>query len=169
LIIAHAGIADMARLARVMAGRRGVFFDTSTWSPVDLLDFYRQIPPEQVVYASDYPYGGYTTSLFLALKTARLAGYDDDQLRAMLTGNATRIANGEELAEPSHPVGGADTLVQTDAARPDPPVRLDVYTAPLVAAARHDGDARARDQHVRRAKRASGDSRQHPRPARGSA
>jgi uncharacterized protein len=46
LIIAHAGIADMADLARAMAGRRGVFFDTSTWSPVDLLDFYRQIPPE---------------------------------------------------------------------------------------------------------------------------
>ena len=112
LIIAHAGIADMAQLARVMAGRRGVFFDTSTWSPVDLLDFYRQVPPEQVVYASDYPYGGYTTSLFLALRTAKLAGYNDAQLRALLTGNATRIANGEELTEPTQPVGGADTLVQ---------------------------------------------------------
>src|SRR5207344_3439674 len=112
LIIAHAGIADMAHLAEAMAGRTGVVFDTSTWSPVDLLDFYRQVPPEQVVYASDYPYGGYTTSLFLALRTARLAGYDDAQLRALLTGNATRIANGEALAEPTHPVGGADTLVQ---------------------------------------------------------
>src|SRR6266699_6244844 len=70
LIIAHAGIADMAHLAQAMAGRRGVFFDTSTWSPVDLLDFYRQVPPEQVLYASDYPYGQYTTSLFLALRTA---------------------------------------------------------------------------------------------------
>ena len=56
LIIAHAGIADMAHLARVMAGRRGVFFDTSTWSPVDLLDFYRQVPPEQrgMVYGVSY-------------------------------------------------------------------------------------------------------------------
>src|SRR5579862_1391554 len=49
LIIAHAGIADLAELAHSMAGRRGVFFDTSVWSPVDLLDFYRQVPPEQVV------------------------------------------------------------------------------------------------------------------------
>src|SRR5581483_1718541 len=57
LIIAHAGIADMAHLAYAMAGRKGVLFDTSTWSPIDLLDFYRQVPPEQVVYASDYPYG----------------------------------------------------------------------------------------------------------------
>ena len=57
LIIAHAGIADMAHLAGRWPGRKGVVFDTSTWSPIDLLDFYRQVPPEQVVYASDYPYG----------------------------------------------------------------------------------------------------------------
>src|SRR4051794_31180941 len=44
LIIAHAGIADMAGLAGHFAGRSGVFFDTSTWSPIDLLDFYRQVP-----------------------------------------------------------------------------------------------------------------------------
>src|SRR5690242_20479408 len=108
LIIAHAGIADMAHLARMMAGRRNVFFDTSTWSPVDLLDFYRQVPPEQVLYASDYPYGQYTTSLFLALRTATLAGYDEQQVRDMLAGNALRIANGEDLPEPTKPVGGAD-------------------------------------------------------------
>jgi predicted TIM-barrel fold metal-dependent hydrolase len=112
LIIAHAGIADMAQLARAMAGRRNVFFDTSTWSPVDLLDFYRQVPPEQVLYASDYPYGQYTTSLFLALRTARLAGYDEQQVRGVLADNAQRIANGEELPEPTQPVGGAATLSQ---------------------------------------------------------
>ena len=49
-----------------MRGRKGVFFDTSTWSPIDLLDFYRQIPPEQVVYASDYPYGQQPSSLLIA-------------------------------------------------------------------------------------------------------
>src|SRR5262249_59656147 len=70
LIIAHAGIADMAHLARAMSGRKGVVFDTSTWSPIDLLDFHRQVPPEQVVYASDYPYGQYTSSLYIALRTA---------------------------------------------------------------------------------------------------
>ena len=112
LIIAHAGIADMAHLARAMAGRRNVLFDTSTWSPVDLLDFYRQVPPEQVLYASDYPYGQYTTSLFLALRTAQLAGYKEEQVRDMLAGNALRIANGEELPEPTSPVGGAATLAQ---------------------------------------------------------
>jgi predicted TIM-barrel fold metal-dependent hydrolase len=105
LIIAHAGIADLAALAANFAGHRRVFFDTSVWSPVDLLDFYRQIPPEQVVYASDYPYGQQPASLLIALKTARVAGYDDDRLRDVLSRNAERIANGEELPEPTRPLG----------------------------------------------------------------
>ena len=109
LILAHAGIADLDALAACMRGRKGVFFDTSTWSPIDLLDFYRQIPPEQVVYASDYPYGQQPSSLLLAVKTARLAGYDDDQLRAMLAGNANALADGADLPEPTKPMG-RDTL-----------------------------------------------------------
>ena len=57
LIIAHAGIADLSGLAGHFAGKAGVFFDTSVWSPIDLLSFFRLVPPEQIVYASDYPYG----------------------------------------------------------------------------------------------------------------
>ncbi|MDX6543614.1 MAG: uncharacterized protein QOK32_1217 [Gaiellaceae bacterium] len=111
LIIAHAGIADMASLAECFAGRPGVFFDTSVWSPVDLLEFYRLVPPEQVVYASDFPYGQQPSSLVLSLRTARLAGLDDTQVRDMLAGNAQRIADGEEPKEPSKPVG-SDTFSQ---------------------------------------------------------
>jgi predicted TIM-barrel fold metal-dependent hydrolase len=109
LILAHAGIADMQALAACMRGRKGVFFDTSTWSPVDLLDFYRQIPPEQVVYASDYPYGQQPSSLLLAVKTAIHAGYDESQLRMMLAGNANALADGEELPDPTEPMG-TDTI-----------------------------------------------------------
>jgi len=105
LIVAHAGIADMASLAECFAGRAGVFFDTSVWSPVDLLEFYRLVPPEQVVYASDFPYGQQPSSLLIALRTARLSGLDDMQVRDMLAGNATRIADGAEPKQPSKPLG----------------------------------------------------------------
>jgi predicted TIM-barrel fold metal-dependent hydrolase len=105
LIIAHAGIADMTNLARHFAGRPGVFFDTSAWSPVDLLDFYRQVPPEQILYASDYPYGQQPNSLLIALRTARLSGLTDEEVRAMLAGNAERIAAGESPVEPGPPKG----------------------------------------------------------------
>ena len=111
LILAHAGIADLNALASCMAGRKGVFFDTSTWSPIDLLDFYRQVPPEQVVYASDYPYGQQPSSLLIAVKTARYAGYSEDQLRGMLAGNANALADGRDLPEPTKPLG-ADTFAQ---------------------------------------------------------
>ena len=105
LIIAHAGIADLAALAGCFAGRKGVFFDTSVWSPVDLLDFFHHVPPEQILYASDYPYGRQPQSLLIALRTAITAGLDEQQLRNMLAGNAKRIADGEEALEPSTPSG----------------------------------------------------------------
>jgi uncharacterized protein len=105
LIVAHAGIADLGGLAGRLAGRKGVFFDTSVWSPVDLLDFFHQVPPEQILYASDYPYGRQPQALLNSLRTAITAGLDERQLRDMLFANANRIATGEEPLEPSMPSG----------------------------------------------------------------
>jgi predicted TIM-barrel fold metal-dependent hydrolase len=111
LIIAHAGIADLGALMRHFAGKAGVYFDTSAWSPIDLLDFFRQVSPEQVLYASDYPYGQQPASLLIALRTAKVAGLRDDQVRGMLAGNANRIADGEPPLEPT-PAKGSDTFTQ---------------------------------------------------------
>jgi uncharacterized protein len=107
LIIAHAGIADLANLARCFSGKQGVFFDTSVWSPVDLLDFFRHFPPEQVLFATDYPYGRMPNSMLMAMRCALVSGYTDDDLRLMLAGNAQRIADGEEPLEPTQPRGEA--------------------------------------------------------------
>jgi predicted TIM-barrel fold metal-dependent hydrolase len=105
LIVAHAGIADMAGLAGLLGGKAGVFFDTSVWSPLDLLGLYRLVGPEQVVYASDYPYGQQPASLLIALRTARLAQFNDEEVRGVLARNADRIAEGEPPLEPSAPKG----------------------------------------------------------------
>jgi uncharacterized protein len=111
LILAHAGIADLANLADRFAGKRGVFFDTSVWSAIDLLGLLRLVPPEQVVYASDYPYGGQPGSLLLTLRVARASGFEKRELSDLFSGNAARIANGQDPLEPSHPRGG-DVLSQ---------------------------------------------------------
>ncbi len=108
LIVAHCGIADMGRLAERLGGHPNVFFDTSAWNPFDLLDFYRQIPPEQVLYASDYPYGQQPSSLLIAIRTALASGFDDAQLRAMLSGTAHLIADGKPTPAPTRPAGGDD-------------------------------------------------------------
>ncbi len=106
LIIAHAGIADLAELADRFGGKAGVFFDTSVWSPIDLLSLFHLVSPEQAVYASDYPYGQQPSSLMIAVRTAKLAGFDEDALHGMLLGNANRIADGKAPLEPTPPRGG---------------------------------------------------------------
>ena len=94
IIIAHAGIADMAGLAGHFAHVPGVYFDTSVFSAVDLLDLFRQVAPEQVVFATDYPYGRLPNALLLALRVARLSGLDETQIRGVLGETAARIATG---------------------------------------------------------------------------
>ena len=105
LIIAHAGIADLSGLAAHFAGKAGVFFDTSVWSAIDLLGFFHLVPPEQILYASDFPYGSQPNSLLISLRTARASGLSEQQVADMLSGNANRIANGEPPLEPSTPQG----------------------------------------------------------------
>jgi uncharacterized protein len=111
LIIAHGGIADLADLSEAFGGRAGVFFDTSVWSPIDLLDMFQRVSPEQVLYASDYPYGQQPGSFFISLRTARLSGLSEEQVRDMLGRSAVRIANGEPPLEPTPP-NGRRTLEQ---------------------------------------------------------
>jgi predicted TIM-barrel fold metal-dependent hydrolase len=105
LIVAHGGIADLAALSDAFAGRENVFFDTSVWSPIDLLDMFHRVSPEQVVYASDYPYGQQPSSLLIAVRTARQAGLDDEQLRNLLGRSAARIADGQPPLARSQPRG----------------------------------------------------------------
>jgi predicted TIM-barrel fold metal-dependent hydrolase len=107
LIVAHAGIADMAGLAGRLGGIPGVFFDTSVWSALDLLDLFRQVPPEQVVYASDYPYGRQPNSLLATTRAAKVAGFGDRQLRNMLGETALRIASGGDQPTLTAPTGGS--------------------------------------------------------------
>jgi hypothetical protein len=82
------------------------------WSPIDLLGFFHLVPPEQVLYASDYPYGSQPNSLLIALRTARASGLSEEQVLGMLSGHANRIADGEPPLEPSRPQG-TGTLTQT--------------------------------------------------------
>ncbi|HLX20941.1 MAG TPA: amidohydrolase family protein [Gaiellaceae bacterium] len=111
LIIAHLGIADLSGLAGRFAGKAGVFFDTSVWSPIDVLTFFHLVPPEQVLFATDYPYGGMPNSMLLALRTARAAGLDEDQIVGMLGRTARGIADSNPPPEPSIP-RGSDVVAQ---------------------------------------------------------
>jgi len=107
LIVAHAGIADMGDLARCLAGRPGAYFDTATWSALDLLDLFARVPAEQVLYASDYPYGQQPSALTVAMRASACAGHGEREQRALLGGAAARIAAGEPPVRPGEPNGAA--------------------------------------------------------------
>ena len=112
LIIAHAGIADLGGLAGHFAHVPGVFFDTSLWSIVDLLDLMRQVAPQQILFATDYPYGRLPNQLMLALRAARAASFDESEIRGMLGGTALAIRNGDPLPALTAPKG-PDVLTQS--------------------------------------------------------
>ena len=135
LIIAHAGIADLGGLAGHFANVPGVFFDTSLWSVVDLIDLMRQVAPQQILFATDYPYGGMPNALLLALRAARVSHFDEAELRGMLGTTALAILENGPLPELTAPKGpdGDDAPA---AAGAHPPVHLDGDAAPLDAAAR---------------------------------
>ena len=97
LIIAHAGIADLGGLAGHFAHVPGVFFDTSVWGIVDLVDLMRQVAPEQILFATDYPYGRLPNSLLLSLRAAKLSHFDEAEVRGMLGETAQGIADGAPL------------------------------------------------------------------------
>jgi hypothetical protein len=107
----------MESLADRFAGRPGVFFDTSVGHAVDQLALLRLVPPEQIVFASDYPYGSHLPALVMALRTCRFCELDDDEVRAVLGGNAARVADGSEPLAPSQPRGHEQLSVPLTLAR----------------------------------------------------
>ena len=57
LILAHAAIVEQGLIAEIASGQPNVYFDTSTWTPLDLLALLGRVAPEQILCASDIPYG----------------------------------------------------------------------------------------------------------------
>jgi uncharacterized protein len=95
LILAHAAIADLEHIRRTLIDHPNVLYDTSVWSTTDLRTLLASASPEQIVFASDLPYGMPGTARLAFLLVLRRAGATDDQIRAMFWSNAERAARGE--------------------------------------------------------------------------
>ena len=57
LILAHARICDLSWIWRVAPDHPNLMFDTAWWMPADLRALFTLVPPGQIVFASDAPYG----------------------------------------------------------------------------------------------------------------
>jgi predicted TIM-barrel fold metal-dependent hydrolase len=99
LILAHAAICDLAWIGRRAQELPNLYFDTSWWSPADLLALFATVPPGQILFGSDAPYGRIPTFALQALRIGRQVGLDDAQLRLVLGGQLARLLDGEEPAD----------------------------------------------------------------------
>jgi predicted TIM-barrel fold metal-dependent hydrolase len=111
LILAHAAIADLEHIARTLNDHRNVLYDTSVWSGTDLRTLLASASPEQVVFASDLPYGMPATAQLALSLGLRRAGASDEQTRAMFWGNAERAARGEPAPSLSPPLFARERTV----------------------------------------------------------
>jgi predicted TIM-barrel fold metal-dependent hydrolase len=103
LILAHAGICDLSWIWRAAPEHPNLLFDTAWWMPADLFTLYSLVPPGQILFASDAPYGQTAMSAAFMLRTAIQAGLSTEQLRSIASEQALRIAN----LEPLQPAGPA--------------------------------------------------------------
>jgi uncharacterized protein len=96
LILAHAGISDLAWIWRVAEDHPNLFFDTSWWAPADVQALFALVPPGRILMASDAPYGSPTWAAVMAGRNALQAGLDAGQAAAVLGGQARRLVNGDD-------------------------------------------------------------------------
>lgn len=99
LILAHCAISDLAWLWRVLPEHPNVLIDTAWWNPVDEIALFSLVPPGQVVWASDSPYGRPLPSLVATLRCALQAGLSAEQVCGMAGGQIARAVSGEDLLD----------------------------------------------------------------------
>ena len=96
LILAHAGISDLGLLSHVVGSVHNVFFDTSWWQVSDVLALLAVVPPGQILYGSDMPYGSGRFSQLNLLRCSQEVGHGPEALHAMAGAQAERLVAGED-------------------------------------------------------------------------
>ena len=99
LILAHAGVCDLAWLWRYAGERPNVYYDTAWWNPADLMALFALVPPGRILFASDAPYGTPVQAAVLTMRCALQAGLSLEQLQGVMGGQAERLLAGEPALE----------------------------------------------------------------------
>jgi uncharacterized protein len=112
LILAHAGVSDLSWIWRHAADHPNLFFDTAWWSTPDHLTLFSYVPPGQILFASDMPYGTTLIATLLGLRAALQTGLSPEQVREIAGLQLERILNGEKALDLGPPPG--DGAVKRD-------------------------------------------------------
>ena len=107
-ILAHAGITDLSWIWRVAADLPNLLFDSAWWMPADLQTLFSLVPPGQILFASDAPYGHPMMSAVTQLRSALQVGLSTEQIRCITSEQSLRIVAGEPLVPAGPAVGERD-------------------------------------------------------------
>jgi len=105
VILAHAAVSDLAWIWRACVDLPNVLFDTAWWISQDLATLFALVPPAQIVFASDAPYGRTGVAAASQLRLALQSGLTAEQVALIASGQSLQIARGESLAVSGPAVG----------------------------------------------------------------
>jgi len=95
IVLAHAGISDLAWLWPLLPEHRNLFFDTAWLVPADLLALFALVPPGRILYGSDAPYMDVELLLAIALRCARFSGLSEEAIALVMGGQLEVLLAGE--------------------------------------------------------------------------
>jgi predicted TIM-barrel fold metal-dependent hydrolase len=107
-ILAHAGVCDLSWIWRAAAEHPNLLFDTAWWMPADMQTLFALVPPGQILFASDAPYGHTLMSGVTQIRSALQVGLSTEQIRSIGAEQSLRIAAGEPLVPAGPAVGERD-------------------------------------------------------------
>ena len=94
LILAHAGISDLAWIWRDARELPNLFFDTAWWNVADLLALFAEVPPGRILYASDMPYGHPLFNGMALIRCGLAVGLSPEVIAQMAGGHLMHLLDG---------------------------------------------------------------------------
>jgi predicted TIM-barrel fold metal-dependent hydrolase len=133
-ILAHCAVSDLAWIWQRIHEYPNVFFDTSWFSATDQLAVYSHIPPGQILFATDIPFGTPQLGVIGSLRCALQAGLTPAQLQSVMGEQLVRILAREETIDLGPAVG--DGRIRRDPLL----ARVEYFTTGAFATAIAGGD-----------------------------
>jgi hypothetical protein len=106
IILAHAAVCDLAWIWRHAADHPNLFFDTAWWNAHDMLTLFSLVPPGQLLWGSDAPYGTPLQSQITAFRCALQAGLDGSVVQSIGGAQMARLVEREEPLDLGPAPGG---------------------------------------------------------------
>ena len=111
IVLAHAGISDLAWLWPAVPEHPNLFFDTAWLVPADLLALFALVPPGRILYGSDAPYMDVELLITIALRCARFTGLSADAIALVMGGQLEALLAGEAPIDAGPAHGPAEVVL----------------------------------------------------------